>query len=130
MVGATVFVGLGGREPLFVEFPQCVNVLKLMIVQSGVESYLICLEHRAKWWARPKTVKLSSSHCKIVELLHQNCKTVALVYRGKLFDLFRTSDGVWSETVKPENCHTVKPHCTPVILSSPYCKTVTGKTQL
>ena len=39
------FVRIRGREPQVCEFPQCVNALKVMIIQSGGESYLICFKY-------------------------------------------------------------------------------------
>ena len=42
LAGATLFVGFTGREPWSLcEFPEYVNVVRLMIVQCGNESYLI-----------------------------------------------------------------------------------------
>ena len=47
LISPTVFVGIGCRESLVCEFPQCVNVLKL---NDCGENYLINLEHQRQWW--------------------------------------------------------------------------------
>ena len=36
---ATVFQGFGGREPLVIIFPKCIDVLRCRIVQCGGESH-------------------------------------------------------------------------------------------
>ena len=58
---ATIFVGIGGREPLVCKFPPCVNVLRYIIGQCGRESHLISLEHQF-------ILSISSIYCKTVVL--------------------------------------------------------------
>ena len=52
------FCEIGSREPLVREFPQCVNVLRLMIVQCGGD--LMCPSGGGGAW--PK-------NCRIIKLL-------------------------------------------------------------
>ena len=50
-------------------FPQCVNVVWLMIVQCGGENYLICLKDWTEWWG--DGLKNATKNCR-------NCLTVAV----------------------------------------------------
>ena len=40
--------GIGRRDPIDCDFPQCVNVLRLMIVQCGRESHVMHIKHWSK----------------------------------------------------------------------------------
>ena len=80
MLYSTAFGGFGGRELLVCEFPQCVEVLRLMVVQSGGENNLICLEHQTEWWggAWSKSVAILNCWACVACVELSNCQICAV----------------------------------------------------